>query len=142
MLPLTAVAAVLHPDMLVCCRPIALVQAYAVPFKTRLFGELPLVACALGIGDHTARINDGRHNPMPAEPAADGGLQDRQSGDNDAAAAPGLLDRPANCSFAEITVSGWPHIYVVTIAPIAEGGELLLDYGSTYWEAMADCQDL
>jgi len=115
-----------------------------VSFKTRLFGELPLVVCALGIGDHTARINDGRHNPMPAEPAGGGGMFELEGGDgcDDDVATPGLLDRPPNCSFAEITVSGWPHIFVVTIAPITEGGELLLDYGSTYWEAMAQCQDL
>ena len=42
--------------------------------------------------------------------------------------------REANVVFSEFVHDGWPYLFVVTKKPIAEGEELLVDYGKAHWE--------
>ncbi len=39
-----------------------------------------------------------------------------------------------NACFVLATYHGWPYVFVVSIEPIKEGGEVLVDYGRYYWK--------
>ena len=40
----------------------------------------------------------------------------------------------ANCAFSRVWLRGMPALVIVVTAPVACGQELLLDYGTAYWE--------
>lgn len=47
------------------------------------------------------------------------------------------LSRSAqNCQFVEVEIFGWSHVFVVTLADLAPGVELTVDYGEPFWETL------
>eukprot|EP00658_Telonema_sp_P-2_P042683 TRINITY_DN30680_c0_g1_i1.p1 TRINITY_DN30680_c0_g1~~TRINITY_DN30680_c0_g1_i1.p1 ORF type:complete len:173 (-),score=24.04 TRINITY_DN30680_c0_g1_i1:230-748(-) len=83
-------------------------------------GGTDLIACAKGRHCFAHRINDKRHDPL-GHPGSH------------------ALDKEPNCQFAEVVDhKGKLHLFVVCTKTIAPGEELLLDYGSPYWEAHRD----
>lgn len=45
-----------------------------------------------------------------------------------------VLHRKVNVKFVEAVVGGWPHIFVMSKCKIKQDEELLIDYGSEYWD--------
>ncbi|GFH62016.1 hypothetical protein CTEN210_18492 [Chaetoceros tenuissimus] len=45
-----------------------------------------------------------------------------------------VLHRKVNVKFVEAVVEGWPHIFVMSTCKIKRDEELLIDYGSEYWD--------
>lgn len=50
--------------------------------------------------------------------------------DRDGKRSPG---RVQNCRYHQITIDGWPHIFVIAIRDIYADQELLVDYGTNFW---------
>ena len=48
----------------------------------------------------------------------------------------------ANVEYVNVTVDGWPHVFVKTVKTISPGNELLVDYGSDYWAAFRETEKL
>eukprot|EP00658_Telonema_sp_P-2_P042684 TRINITY_DN30680_c0_g1_i2.p1 TRINITY_DN30680_c0_g1~~TRINITY_DN30680_c0_g1_i2.p1 ORF type:complete len:211 (-),score=12.70 TRINITY_DN30680_c0_g1_i2:230-862(-) len=95
-------------------------ESYGVRLTSKGVGGTELIACAKGRHCFAHRINDKRHDPL-GHPGSH------------------ALDKEPNCQFAEVVDhKGKLHLFVVCTKTIAPGEELLLDYGSPYWEAHRD----
>ncbi|MTI12644.1 SET domain-containing protein-lysine N-methyltransferase [Sansalvadorimonas verongulae] len=46
---------------------------------------------------------------------------------------PGDVVKAANAFFAMVVYRGWPYVFVVTRNAVAQGDEILVDYGRFYW---------
>ena len=64
------------------------------------------------VGGHCMAINDCRLDPLKSNVGAN----------------------RFNCEFNEVFIRGFPYLFVVAATDIKKGDELLIDYGSHYWE--------
>jgi len=76
-------------------------------------GPDPLMIDAMEHGCEVILINDCRLEPFGSD----------------------QIYKPANCCYLQVRYLGWPHVFVVTTAPLQPGAELLVDYGTEYWQA-------
>lgn len=72
------------------------------------------MSCALLHGNDTSLINDPRPDPLVQAEL----LQS---------------DRQPNVMTVEVGVGGWAFPFVVAIADVAMGCDMLMDYGNEYW---------
>jgi hypothetical protein len=94
----------------------------------------PLLVSCHAVGNVLSLLNDGCGWPLPrAEQAAAGAGAGAGADASAFACAFASRSRPNNCAFLEVLVRGAPALAVVTLAPIAEGEELLAAYGGRFW---------
>ena len=86
---------------------------------TSVFSDDHLLVDAYTSGNRFVFVNDYRRNPFKS---VDEHKEEEQE-----------LREP-NVSFLEVMYKGWPYVLVVSISDVAQGEELLVDYGMQYWQ--------
>eukprot|EP00669_Euglena_mutabilis_P012998 TRINITY_DN7723_c0_g1_i1.p1 TRINITY_DN7723_c0_g1~~TRINITY_DN7723_c0_g1_i1.p1 ORF type:complete len:425 (-),score=75.16 TRINITY_DN7723_c0_g1_i1:253-1503(-) len=84
---------------------------YSYGVEVTVEGQL-LTIDSLESGNQTMIINDCRTEPYESD----------------------AFDCFPNVQFVEVTLNGWPHVFVETTKKIKFGAEILVDYGPGYWE--------